>query len=494
MSSDLASVITPADDVRPSLNVGGLFDLITGDYLPGVHGNSIVNGGISRTTGVAARGNMGKTTLIEFLGGRALHRYNGSQLLCYDDEDSGAINRKKELYYHHTGDEEYELKFQTNAYIYTDMTKYTGDGIFHQMKLWRDGRVADAKKITRTAPFGNEDTDGKLVPITQFTPAIILLDSISMMMFSSLEKMHTDNKVGESGMNMEAARLGAAKTQMLNQLPSVLAIGQMYALMTAHVGDRVELELFPTNKKKLSFMGNLSLKYCPERFTFMTANFWLGVHMEMLNNKSTKAPEYPRNEIENKMAGATDLQLITYRQLRGKGGSSGINVDLVLSQEEGIRIDLTSFHYLRKNYNYWGLGGSQQFMEVDLYPGKKYQRTTIRTELDNDYKLQSAIHITAQLCQLTHEKLAYSRELLVTPKAMRDILTRRGYDWDVLLECRFYWVHLEDEAANPRKELSTEDLLKMCKGTYVPYWMDAAAVPKHARTPLDQLPATKEDD
>lgn len=41
-----------APKLRPLLNIGCLFDIPTGTYLKGKHGESILNGGLSYITGI----------------------------------------------------------------------------------------------------------------------------------------------------------------------------------------------------------------------------------------------------------------------------------------------------------------------------------------------------------------------------------------------------------------------------------------------------------
>ena len=49
---------------RPLINVGCLFDIITGVYVRGKYGESILNGGLGMLTGIAGIGNNFKTTIF----------------------------------------------------------------------------------------------------------------------------------------------------------------------------------------------------------------------------------------------------------------------------------------------------------------------------------------------------------------------------------------------------------------------------------------------
>ena len=63
-----------APEIRPSLNIGCLFDiLLTGTYFIGKHGESILNGGLMYVTGVGGRGNTFKSTIAHFMSFSAMN-------------------------------------------------------------------------------------------------------------------------------------------------------------------------------------------------------------------------------------------------------------------------------------------------------------------------------------------------------------------------------------------------------------------------------------
>jgi len=45
-----------------------------------------------------------------------------------------------------------------------------------------------------------------------------------------------------------------------------------------------------------------------------------------------------------------------------------------------------------------------------------------------------------------------------------------GYDWDVLLNTRYYWVPEDEEKDQEYPYLTGRDLLRRRKGLYIPYW------------------------
>ena len=56
-----------------------------------------------------------------------------------------------------------------------------------------------------------------------------------------------------------------------------------------------------------------------------------------------------------------------------------------------------------------------------------------------------------------------------TPEELRDDLIKQGYDMDLIMSTRGYWLFNND--INPIPFLSTFDLLRMRKGEYFPFWM-----------------------
>ena len=60
-------------------------------------------------------------------------------------------------------------------------------------------------------------------------------------------------------------------------------------------------------------------------------------------------------------------------------------------------------------------------------------------------------------------------EIWCTPLELYEDIKKLGYDWNVLLNTRGYWlINQYDKDATPY--LHTVDLLKMRKGLYHPWW------------------------
>lgn len=60
------------------------------------------------------------------------------------------------------------------------------------------------------------------------------------------------------------------------------------------------------------------------------------------------------------------------------------------------------------------------------------------------------------------------------PRELYNDIVGKGYDWDLLMDTRGYWVPLEEEAQQKYPFLSSMDMLNIRAGTYHPYWYDEA--------------------
>lgn len=462
-----------APTIRPLLNLGCLFDIPTGTYLKGKHGESILNGGLSYITGIGGRGNTYKSTLAHFMVLRSIDRYRQSEAMIYDTEISLTMLRLNQLgrwMPHIGGDDEDSTDIEgTGRLMLTDKTVMVGNKWFEEYRSVLKERHKAKNKEYLTTPFMGKD--GEL--IQAFNPFLAEVDSLSQMDIEAVDDMYDKAEVGDSKLNTEALKGAAAKSQMLVQLPGLTGGGGGYLVLTAHVGDEHQLDPYAPPAKKLSFMkGKIKFKRVPENFTFLTNNCWFCHSASVLLNQTNKTPEFPRSK-DDDLKGDTDLMVVSLQNLRAKSGPTGLPMDVVVSQRDGVHVGLTEFYYIKK-YNRYGLGGHDRAYFLELVPDISLQRTTVRGKIDKELQLQRALEITSEMCQMRNLWHDLPPNLLCTPKELYDGLKEKGYDWTVLLEqTRGYWMFEEDSVNEPKKFLSTMDLLKMCAGEYHPWWYDA---------------------
>lgn len=463
---DMSQFFTPAPKLRPQLNLGCLHDIPNGKYILGKRGESILNGGMAYITGVGGRGNMGKSIYCHWQNLTVLDRYAGTQLNLYDTETSATIMRLVQLAQHMPRIGGVDLE-DTQQVLLTDNTTMSGNVWFDALRKVGDARKKDSKNLLLTTPFMDIKT-GKLIEAYQ--PFLAEIDSLSMFLTDSVEGIYDKNQIGDSGANTDSLRGAAAKSQMLMQLPTLTGQAGIYCSMTMHMGDQHNLDPYAPPQKQLSFLkGKIAFKHVPQKITFLTNNLWFVMNSLAFQNKGTKAPEYPKDSSDS-MEGDTDLQLMSIVNLRAKNGPTGMPFELVMSQSEGILVGLSEFHYI-KSYDRFGLGGNDRNYHLEIYPDVNLSRTTIRGKIEGDRRLQRALTILSELCQIKH--LWDDHEgLMVTPKELYEGLKAKAGEtiWDQILDSRGYWV-FEEHAKDLPPFLSTMDLLRWLKGLYTPYWL-----------------------
>ena len=154
---------------------------------------------------------------------------------------------------------------------------------------------------------------------------------------------------------------------------------------------------------------------------------------------------------------------------RSKSGESGVVIDILVSQSDGVLPHLSQFHYIKNNGRY-GLGGNDRNYFLELLPDVNLSRTTVRTKIDENPKVRRALEITSELAQIEQYWRNIDPSILCKPKQLYEDIKKLGYNWDdILSNTRGWWTINND--THPVPFLSTMDLLKMRNGTYKPYWM-----------------------
>lgn len=460
--------VQSAPEIRPLFNVGCLMDIQCGRYVLGAHGESILNGGLARITGIGGRANTYKSTLAHFFLLRVVDRYFSSAGIVYDAELSMTRQRLIDLFSSLSPEaaERSMTLFTTGRLALTDANVMTGDAFFDQIKAYAKDKVSSAKSKTwGTTPF----IDSNGVNFKAMYPTPVEIDSMSRMPIKTVDAMLDANAIGDSGNNTEALRSSNAKNQMLIQLPVLTEEACMPFIMTAHVDDAISMDAYAPPQAKLAFLNSkLKFKYVPNQFLFLPNNLWYCFSAHALNNKTTKLAEYPYSP--GLIGSPSDLMQVTIQNLRGKYGASGVPYKLLFSQTEGLLVGLSEFDYCKDNGRF-GIEGNKDNYYMALAPDIKLQRTNVRQKIRESAKLQRVMEITSEMCQNYNLLLNLPRAAIATPQQLYDDLIAMGYDWEVLLNTRGYWVYKEDETKSTLPFLSTMDLIRMRMGLYVPYWL-----------------------
>lgn len=472
---------TGGQSFRPRLNVGCLFDIMTGRWVTGSRGESILNGGLAAFTGVGGPPNHFKSALSHYLNLTVTSRYHaavndlptdieewdGATSMVYDTETTFDVSRLGDLTNHMDWIRGRDIREMIGCELISVHNKldYYGEDWYTDLKEEMARKVSETKKYI-SLPF--LDKDGK--PYKMPRPDVVTMDSLTEFSIENLEKLMDANEIGHKNLNMEAMVEMKAKSHMVRQLPAKTAASGVFLIVTAHVGEEHQLDPYAVTPKKLLFLkGNAKFKRVPNQFNFLPNDVYYIFTMKVLKNASTKGPEFPTKR-GGDFPESPELQLLSVYNTRGKSGPTGFSFDLMMSQNEGLLPSMTEFYFLRKNKKY-GIGGNDQNYFLELRPDEKLSRTTVRDKIDGDYRLRRAMHITAEMCYMDQVGIGFDRELLCTPKELYEDIKKLGHDWDVLLDTRDYWLPPEWEGEGVKPFLSTMDLLKLRKGLYTPYWM-----------------------
>lgn len=462
-----------APEVKVMINIGCLLDIPTGQYLPGRHGEYILNGGLGGVSGVVGIGNQFKSTFM--------HYQMLAAASCIAETTETSMNTfDTEVNIHETHLARFTKLFPVfkkafleaangiMGYVWTitDKTVYFGNEWYEVLKTWLKEKRKSA--TLRVTPFQIRGGGQLMIP----TPTFGEIDSFTLFETENVAEMQDKHELGDSGANTMHMRQGAAKTRFLMEIPGLAMGAYHYLLMSAHIGKTIEMASGPMPAppiKKLQHLKNGdTIKGVTEKFTFLMANLWHNTNATPMINQGTKTVEYPRNSNDD-LNLDTDLCAVTVRQLRSKSGPSGMTIEVIISQQDGVLPSLTEFHYLKGNERF-GISGTLQHFALDLLPEVKLSRTSVRSKIDENEKLRRALTITSEMCQMRELWHHWDDGRVCTPKELYDDLKAKGYDWDILLATRGWWTLDNDQ--HPIPFLSTYDLLRMKQGLYHPYWLE----------------------
>ena len=465
------SNIKRAPLTRPKLNVNPLYDMQNGRMLLGMDGRWYLNGGLAQLNGFGGRGNTWKSTTQRTFHLKAHGRYcrNSGFGENMDSEFSVDPYRSIQLMSNFRDEEDFDLMSQLESsegnYNVTDNSEQTGDH-------WWDclhgdlNKRAEAKRSDKLAtPF--RDYEGGLIhilPVWHYD-----LDSASQLSMASTIKQTEKGTAGSAEQQTIWMRDAGAKAQMITQMAYDLPRGGAFLSMTAHLDDSIKLDQYaPSNKKLAGLKGDLKFKGVPGRqFTFLPSSCYVAT-AEGVMLDSSKMPEYGINE-RDAMKGDTDLKIVRYEQLRGKGGPTGIVADFIYSQQEGMLEELGCFYYLHKILGGYGMTikGNSLGFTLDLYPDVYFTRNTIRGLLKTDPRFARAVEITAMMA---YERFMWHAEpelYKMEPAVLYKLVKEKGYDWNDILDNTIYWWHFNDDFNSIKKHTVTHrTMIDMAMGLH----------------------------
>ena len=367
------------------INTGTLYDYLTGKFRYGLKNTWVLDGGLPQCMGLSGRSQTYKSGTAGTLFARALSIHQNSEGMVYETE--GAIS----------GPERYDDFVGpfgspvSNRIIFRNSTDYSLTGFYDDFVKITDEKLKHAKDYTVESPFINPATNK---PWKIMTPTFFFVDSFSRARSDKSNDLYDENSVDDSAFNMSAMADGAVKTRVMNDLPNRAARSGCYVILTAHVGNKMDLNPYAPTPKQLQYMkGTDSIKGVSNAFVFLTTSLLQTIKATVLKNKD-KQCEYPAS-----FSTDNEVNEVETCNVRCKNNAAGTILHFVISQYQGILDSVTNFHFLRNNKN-WGLNvfGNQQEFSTYLTPDIKFSKKTLRNITDKDYAVARGLELTAQLC------------------------------------------------------------------------------------------------
>lgn len=464
--------------LRPNLNIGCLMDIPTGAPVLAENDRYLTNGGHNGSIIIVGPGNSYKSAIVDHINETCafrIHRYSSGQK--YDTENNVFMPGMELRLSRIIGPNNEPDWFQSGRWLVTESSIYKGDKWFEMAKEWMYGKSKPGSGMRVEFPI----LDRERKPIKNYLPTFITLDSLSKFESTNVVELRDSTDLTNSKQNMLHMNSGKIKRNMIDELPDLIVGTNTYLTGTVHYGEKYQLDPYAPVHKSLQHLDNgMELKGVPKNISYLALTMWLIKGVSKLTNKSDKNQiEYPikGNGADNN---PEDLNIINMKMLRCKTGPSGYSINVVVSQKYGVLEGITNFHFLRVHGGY-GLTGdmsvSGNFKDsyCVLMPEVKLTRTTIRSLLDSDRRLFRAIQICSDMLQMQefwreHLNKIDTRLLELTPELLYEKVKQQGYDWDTLLDTR-YWYTL-DEEIHDQLELSTIDIMRMAYGLYHPFWLE----------------------
>lgn len=437
---------------RPYLNTGTLYDVHTGLFVPGTHGGMVLNGGLTSTNGFVGRPKMFKSTDMFSLMMRAMAIYVRSVAAINDTE----FAQKKERVVRLAPNANYE-DLESRIRI-TTPADITAEDFFEMVKKMADDKLKHRDDYTVDSPILDPKT---LQPIKMFIPTFVAFDSWSKMMSSFMDTTLNTKQVGSSDTNMIYMKDGNIKKMIMMQLPALAARAGIYFCLSAHVGNKFELNPYASTPKDMQHMKSTDkLKEVGADFNFVISNSSEMRKVSLLQNIDKDDALYPH-------IGSSDTELneVVSVLLSCKNSASGTQLTTIISQVEGILSDLGNYHYLRSN-DYFGLLGNKTTHKpamTDITVG----RTKIREQLDNP-EVCRALQILSELCYIQNNwsTVGAPIDFMMSPEILAEkLLASDSATVKDILQSRGHWTY---DTANKQPYLSTYDVLAIAQGKYKP--------------------------
>ncbi len=458
--------------IRPKFrfNVGMGLDLVTGTFLTGSRGESILNGGLPNFMSTAGPTNNFKTWFTDHWNLTAVNRLRSSMDTYYDKYDTEMnvnIDNQNDLGKHYPNLDD-DLVFGTNQTLsLTDKVNKKGD-------IWKSDFINFTKEQCKEKEIVYEGLRDpyskgqlKLLPSVLFS-----IDTLTELTTTAIETNVEKYKKDDGSDLTDNMKKGLFRAGLLEILPEYLVRGNSYLTLVAQVAEGIDMggKFSPKPMKKLQYLKDVDkIKGVPRQFYSLTALGLLFHNAKNLLNSDKSDILYPSKK---KKYLKEDLNVVMCTVLRNKLGNDGMTLFFLISKTDGPLDILSAYHTIKdKNIgNNFGISGNDRSFHLDLLPETTLTRTTVRDLIDDDKLVSKAVEFTRDMFQLSlYKPNLILMGLLPSPAVLRKDIEALGYDWNVLLNTTSYYVpnHYRED----RLYLSVMCLLDIRQGTYHPYWL-----------------------
>lgn len=367
----------------PYINTGTILDLATGAFKPGING-WVLNGGLSQCTGISGRASTYKSGMAGSLLARAMNIYTDAEAIVYETEGTVPDSTRYDNFVPSD-------KPVSDRIVFKNTTDYSLTEFYNDFVKLVEDKLTHKKDYYVESPFKDPRTNK---PFMCWKPTFILIDSFSRAKSNKSDDQIANNNIDASSVNNYYLNDGNIKTRIMEDLPARASKAGIYVIMTAHVGDKMDLDPYRPSQKQLQYMKNSDvMKNVGSKFEFLTTCLIQTLKATVMQTNDKKCL-YP---FENKSSDV-EVNCVDTMMVRCKNNAGGYMVPFMLSQYQGLLDTVTNFQFLRDNKNF-GMnvqGNNQRFNSI-LLPDTTITRTNIR-QLSYDYKLNRSLELIAQLC------------------------------------------------------------------------------------------------
>jgi hypothetical protein len=420
-------------------NTGTMLDISTGAFMPGDKCR-ILNGGVNMITAIGGREQTYKSSVSLTYFGKLMENYPEADGVIYDTEFSIA---GKDRVIDLAGIKDRE-DFEDRTSL-VDKSNYDLDGFFEIIREIETEKVKHKNDYLIETPFIGRD--GK--PIITMRPTFVAIDSWTAMTSAAEEEMFKDGKIDNST-NTSFMVDGNKKSKMMRQLPLISKRAGIIFIITAHVGNKIDMNSYvPSNKDLPMMRSSDKLKGVGSQFKFLVSNL-IETRKVSLIQDSKKNCFY-----DYEGSHAMELQLVESIICRCKNNMSGSIVPHIVSQRHGIQDTLDYYHIMRKaKISPFDKNGVTKLPIVD----KSYTRNSIRKLIKNDYEFKRALEIIGQYYYST---ICYGKSVLpLTTSEFISVFEKNKDKHEEILNSTGIWSFSKNQ---DRKYMSIVDIANKLK-------------------------------